>query len=108
MLFGRGTTLFAQRLDLNRLELTGEPVRVVDGLGLNPNSMANYAFSVSDDGVLAYSSGSGIVPEMQVVSFDRTGKSSAPLAALASSTASARRQTDSGSRPSAASWKPTP
>lgn len=74
MLFGRGTTLFAQRLDLNRLELTGEPVRVVDGLGLNPHSQANYAFSVSDDGVLAYSSGSGIVPEMQVVSFDRSGK----------------------------------
>ena len=79
VLFGRGTTLFAQRLDLNRLELTGEPVRVVDGLGLNPHSQANYAFSVSDDGVLAYSSGSGIVPEMQVVSFDRTGKKLGPL-----------------------------
>jgi serine/threonine protein kinase/Tol biopolymer transport system component len=78
MLFGRGTTLFAQRFDLNRLELTGEPVRVVDGLGLNPHSQANYAFSVSDDGVLAYSSGSGIVPEMQVVSFDRAGKKLGP------------------------------
>jgi eukaryotic-like serine/threonine-protein kinase len=79
VLFGRGTTLFAQRFDLNRLELTGEPVRVVDGLGLNPHSQANYAFSVSDDGVLVYSSGSGIVPEMQVVSFDRTGKKLGPL-----------------------------
>ena len=79
VLFGRGTTLFAQRLDLNRLELAGEPARVVDGVGLNPHSQANYAFSVSDDGVLAYSSGSGIVPEMQVVSFDRTGKKLGPL-----------------------------
>src|SRR6185436_4277617 len=49
------------------------------GLGLNPNSQANYAFSVSDNGVLAYSSGSGIVPEMQVVSFDRAGKKLGPL-----------------------------
>jgi serine/threonine protein kinase len=79
LLFGRGTTLFAQRFDVDRLELTGEPFRVVDGVGRGPNSNANYAFSASNAGVVTYSSGGGIGPEMQVVSFDREGRQLGPL-----------------------------
>ncbi len=54
LFFMRDRTLMAQRLDLNRLELTGEPIRVAEGietLGLGSG------FAVSASGTLAYWAG---------------------------------------------------
>ena len=58
LLFQREGTLFAQPFDANRAALSGEPVRIADGVAYSPiTSLA--AFSVSRDGVLAYRTGAG-------------------------------------------------
>jgi Tol biopolymer transport system component len=72
LLFGDGDTVLAQRLDVERAELLGEPVRVASGVGLRSGSNLNYAFSVSST-VLVSASGSEN-SEMQLVSLDRDGR----------------------------------
>ena len=71
VLFIRGGTLLAQRLDLGRNELTGDLVTVADQVSYNAGIFAG-AFSVSTSGLVAYRSGS--VGQHQLVWFDRTGK----------------------------------
>jgi Tol biopolymer transport system component len=51
LLYVRGETLLAHRLDFVRLELTGEPFPVVEGVG---STLSKAHFSVSESGVLAY------------------------------------------------------
>ncbi|HLE69052.1 MAG TPA: serine/threonine-protein kinase, partial [Vicinamibacteria bacterium] len=46
-------TLFAARLDLDRLELTGQPVPVLAGVSANPDN-AGAQFAFSQDGTLVY------------------------------------------------------
>lgn len=58
LLFMRESTLMAQRFDPNRLELSGDPFRVAEGVGTNPGNSAA-GFTVSNNGVLAFSAGSG-------------------------------------------------
>jgi DNA-binding winged helix-turn-helix (wHTH) protein/Tol biopolymer transport system component len=53
LLFNRGRALMAQRFDVDRLALRGQPVRIADGLRTG-RSGYNAAFSVSENGVLAY------------------------------------------------------
>lgn len=54
LFFVRDRTLMAQRIDLERLELTGDPMRVAEGVDtLGPGS----AFAVSASGTLAYWAG---------------------------------------------------
>jgi eukaryotic-like serine/threonine-protein kinase len=54
LVFVRDRTLMAQRLDLVRLELTGEPTRIAEGIEtIGPSS----AFAVSPAGVLTYWTG---------------------------------------------------
>ena len=60
LFFMRDRTLMAQRLDLNRLEVTGEPIRVAEGvdrLGLSA------AFAVSASGTLAYWAGARTITQ---------------------------------------------
>ena len=71
LLFIRGTTLFAQRLDLDRRELTGDPVTVADPVASEPGSFAG-GFSISAAGLTAYRSGGA--GQHQLVWFDRSGK----------------------------------
>ena len=64
ILFNRGPTLFAQPFDAKALALTGEPIRVTDGLAmLAPTASANLArtanFSVSQTGALVFKSAPG-------------------------------------------------
>ena len=55
LLFLRGRTLLAQRLDTERLELRGDAFRVADQVGFADVPSNRYAHaSVSDTGVLAY------------------------------------------------------
>src|SRR5262249_39651286 len=70
--FVRGTTLLAQRLDINRGELIGDPIRVADPVYANANGTGNGSFSVSADGRVAYRSGAGILRQLRW--YDRTGK----------------------------------
>jgi Tol biopolymer transport system component len=61
----------AQELDTSRLELSGDPIPVAEGIGANiPISVAGFA--VSENGVLAYRSGETVTSQLLWV--DRTGK----------------------------------
>ena len=71
LLWVRGGTLVAQRLDLDRKELTGDPVTLADPVVFNANSAAR-AVSVSAAGLVAYREGG--VNRRQPAWFDRSGK----------------------------------
>ena len=58
LLFGQGERLMVQPFDVERLALTGDPVRVVDGVRSNPDTMW-LGFSASYQGGLAYVGGAG-------------------------------------------------
>jgi eukaryotic-like serine/threonine-protein kinase len=70
ILFNRESTLFAQRFDAKRLEVSGEAVPIAEGVAFEPTVLG--AFSVSNNGTLAFRSGIGTVT--QLTWFDRTGK----------------------------------
>jgi Tol biopolymer transport system component len=69
LLFLRENTLMAQPLDLAKLAMAGTAVPVAEGVG---TSLAHGFFSVSNNGVLAYRTGSG--GSTQLAWVDRTGK----------------------------------
>ena len=69
VLYVQEATLFARALDLSTYRLTGEPVRVTQGLDYY-RSTGLSGFSVSDNGVLAHHSG---VAPIELVWFDRAG-----------------------------------
>ena len=71
LLFVRAGTLLAQRLDLERGELTGDPVTVADPVTFDATTSAG-ALSVSAAGLVAYRSGEA--SQRQLVWFDRSGK----------------------------------
>jgi serine/threonine protein kinase len=78
VLFLRDTTLMAQRLDTNRLELTGEAVPVAERVQIGGTTGRTGAFSVSQTGVLAYQTQTGTTGS-QLVWFDRSGNQIAVL-----------------------------
>ena len=68
LIFPREGSLLAVPFDVERLEITGEPVPVLEGLiGLLPD------FAISDNGTLVYVPGSG-EPSNKLVWVDRTGE----------------------------------
>jgi Tol biopolymer transport system component len=74
LFFSRDASLFAQTFDPDSAKLSGEPARIVDEVGRSGGAARfNYAFSVADDGTLAYWSGSTL-PVTQLTWFDRTGR----------------------------------
>src|SRR3989475_1972864 len=71
--FVRQTTLIAQRLDLNRGELVGDPVRLADPVSVSEVGVTGFSsFSISADGRVAYRSGVGWMAQLKW--HDRTGK----------------------------------
>ena len=77
LLFTRGETLMAQPFDAMKLQLSGEAFPIAERVaaaGVGPGS----AFSVSENGVLAYQ-GSGAPNTTQLVWFDRNGKRLEPV-----------------------------
>jgi eukaryotic-like serine/threonine-protein kinase len=74
LLFAREGALVAQPLDATRRVLTGHAVRLADQVQFFPPA-GNAAFSVSENGVLAYQTGTA-GDLSQFVWFDRTGKAS--------------------------------
>jgi len=72
LLFARGGTLMQQRVNVSRLEITGEATPVVEQVLYNPG-VGRADFSVSNTGVLAFRSSTFIFPN-QFAWFDRSGK----------------------------------
>src|SRR6185437_6342579 len=73
ILFTRDGTLMAQPFDADRLHVSGQPVPVTDGLPADTNGAWPF-ISVSENGVLVYSSVSGQPNERILVWVDRQGK----------------------------------
>jgi eukaryotic-like serine/threonine-protein kinase len=71
LLFLRDHVLMKQTLDLNRLELTGEPSVLVEQVGSYFNAGL---FSASQNGVLVYRTGISGTTDMQLTWFDTQGK----------------------------------
>ncbi len=70
LLFVRNWTFMAQPFDAKRLQLTGEAFPVADQLTVNADQIRG-AFSVSETGVLTYSSGANL---RELVWFNRSGQ----------------------------------
>ena len=79
ILYARGATLFAVPFDAKRLEVTGAPFPVAEGVFQNTNGGAGYA--VSKNGTLLYAGGGVLLPERSLVWVDRQGAVT-PVAAI--------------------------
>ncbi|RPI21018.1 MAG: serine/threonine-protein kinase, partial [Acidobacteria bacterium] len=75
LVYARGGSLYAVPFDTETLEVTGSPVRVVDGVFMSTNSGAAY-FDISRTGSLAYAEGKAEGGERTLVWVDRQGKAS--------------------------------
>jgi hypothetical protein len=73
IVYARGGSLFAVPFDAENLEVTGSPVKVVDGVFMSTNSGAAY-FDISRTGTLAYAVGAAEGGERTLVWVDRQGK----------------------------------
>jgi eukaryotic-like serine/threonine-protein kinase len=72
LLYAQGATLFAVPFDVNRLEVTGQPVAVVQGvMGFKMSGASS--FDVSDTGTLAYVAGQAIGTEVPLLWMGRDG-----------------------------------
>jgi len=69
----REGALWAAAFDLERLEVTGEPVPILEGVGTRP-TFGTAHFALSRDGTLAYVP--GVAAERTLVSVDRAGAAS--------------------------------
>ena len=70
LLFTREGRVFAAPFDLKRLEVTGQPMPVIDSVKISPNSgVANFA--ISGTGSLVYFTGGTSAPEGRLVWLDR-------------------------------------
>jgi serine/threonine protein kinase/Tol biopolymer transport system component len=73
LIFSRGETLIAVPFDERKLELTGAPVPVLDGIACFPQN-GDSEFAVSENGTFAFLPTSFIATEQKLVSIDRKGK----------------------------------
>ncbi len=75
IIYARGGVLFAVRLDLERLQVIGAPVPMVEGVRGSPGTGAPYVLAVSN-GSLAYVTGpisAAGLEDQALVRYDRTG-----------------------------------
>jgi hypothetical protein len=73
LFYKRETTLMAQRFDLGRLELTGQPIPVAGNITGGYWSWGGAQFSVSNNGFLTYHAGAQASRLSELVWFDREG-----------------------------------
>jgi serine/threonine-protein kinase len=73
LLYIHSGTLFAAPFDLDRLEVAGRPVPVLEGINTSSGTAAAN-FAVSDTGTLVYLAGLGVGNEVPMVWLDHTGK----------------------------------
>ena len=79
LVYQRHKTVLAIKFDAQRLEVSGEPFTIQDGVGGDPSSGAGY-FSVSDTGIVAVAPEASILTSRVMVLVDETGRET-PLAA---------------------------
>ena len=72
ILFHREQSLMAQWFNLKKLELEGEPFAIADQIAIDPDIGGFAAFSVSENGILAYRSESNPITNLAWI--DRTGR----------------------------------
>ncbi len=72
IVFSRASALLAVPFDLERLERTGDPVTVIEGILMDPGGAAHFTFS--DEGSLAYVPGGMLVPDRKLVWVNRQGE----------------------------------
>ena len=80
LVYARSGTLFAVRFDARRLEVRGQPVPVLQGIAMTSDE-GLAAFSVADNGTLAYVAASSFGHPVDPVWVSRSGVASAPLTA---------------------------
>jgi|SRR5579859_4689108 len=73
LLYMHEGTLFAVPFDLKRLELTGSPSPILEGVSATPGA-ASVQFSFSENGTLMYVPGHGGFPLVSIYWMDRQGK----------------------------------
>ena len=73
LLYVRGASLYAQRFDAKRLELSGEPLPVADSIGVNTSGGVT-GFDVSSDNVLVYRQTGVVAFSRHLVWYSRDGK----------------------------------
>ncbi|CAN5724929.1 hypothetical protein BH18ACI5_BH18ACI5_15080 [soil metagenome] len=84
LVYQRDKTLLAVKFDPARLEVTGEPFTIQEGVGGDPSSGAGY-FGVSDTGVVAVAPEASIPKSRVLVMVDQAGREtpiSAPTASF--------------------------
>lgn len=74
LVFARGETILAVPFDLRRVETTGSPVAVLEGVAFIPQNGFSH-LAVADNGALAFLPSSLAYAEQKLVSVDRSGKS---------------------------------
>jgi serine/threonine protein kinase len=72
LVYARSSGLLAVPFDLARLQVTGSPVSILEGVSMDPSTGAT-EFSSSPDGTLAYVPGGWSVAESTLVWVDRKG-----------------------------------
>ena len=72
IVFARAGAVLAVPFDLERLERTGDPVTVIEGILMEPGGTAHFTFS--DDGSLAYVPGGMLVTDRKLVWVNRQGE----------------------------------
>jgi serine/threonine-protein kinase len=72
LLFSRGDALYAAPFDLDRLELRGAPVAIMDGLRVFPGGL-NASFRLAGNGTLLYAPGGNVGQDRHVVVADAAG-----------------------------------
>ena len=95
LLWVRAGTLVAQRLDLERKALTGDPVTLADPVAFDATSAAS-AVSVSAAGLVAYRAGGA--NRRQLAWFDRSGKALGTMGAPDENSLTAPRVSPDGRR----------
>jgi Tol biopolymer transport system component len=73
LLYAKHEALFAVPFDLHRLEVTGQPVPVIQDVAMEAED-GRAGFAVSDNGTLAYIAASTFAPDLELVWVTRQGQ----------------------------------
>jgi serine/threonine-protein kinase len=73
LLFGRDGAIWAARFDAERLELTGDPLVVLENVAFN--TMFSPVFDVADDGSMVYQRAEDVSSELTLAWIDHAGRS---------------------------------
>ncbi len=74
LVYARGSSLYAVRFDLETLEVSGDPVQVIEGIAHGDAGAAEYSYS--NDGLLIYRPASSLVGARGALALvDRSGRS---------------------------------